>query len=263
MTPADNYPELMMPEAFRSLVESAASRGELEAHRDVVANTSFRQDLYAAQRPAPLNPAIGLGALAGTGFSLAELPERLPLKRAAGWLQFDLTDQAAAVRAIHARLAGGPANAAELCAAGRIGEDEAAFLIQQLVVSGHLTPCPPVRPPAGWMPVNSALVAAGIRDGRQEVPLACPLTGSATYHELVSAAAIEAAARIDDAVAAGREVLARLRAHAHPVHRYGPAGERRPATDGEVIDHVAAVWRSLRDPANADRRRLRLLGVLP
>jgi trans-aconitate methyltransferase len=263
MTPADNYPELMMPAAFRSLVESAPTRAALEAHRDVVANTSFRQDLYVAQAPGPLDPAIGLAALAGTAFCLAGLPDALPLKRAQGWLQFDLTDQAAAVRVIHARLAGGPASAVQLHTAARTGnEDETAFLIQQLVVSGHLAPCPPVRPPAGWMQVNSALIEAGIREQRREVPLACPLTGSASYFEPVSAAAIEAAARIGDADTAGRQVLARLRCHGHPVNRYGPAGERSTVTDAEIVEHVASVWRGLRDPANPDRRRLQLSGVL-
>ncbi|MET0679499.1 MAG: hypothetical protein ABWZ41_00710, partial [Burkholderiales bacterium] len=148
--------------------------------------------------------------------------------------------------------------------AARTGsEDETAFLIQQLVVSGHLAPCPPLPAPAGWMQVSSALVDAGIRDQRQQVPLACPLTGSASYSEVVSAAAIEAAARVDDAAAAGRQVLARLRDHGHPVNRLAPSGERRPATDDEVIEYVAATWRGLRDPVNADRRRLRLFGVLP
>ena len=264
MTPADNYRELMVPAAFRGLVDSAATRGELEAHRDVVANTSFRQDLYAAQAPAPMRPKVGLGALGGTAFCLAALPELLPLRRSAGWLQFDLTDQAAAMRAIHARLAGGPASVAALhAAAGTGSEDETALLVQQLVVSGHLAPCAPVRPPAGWMPVNSALVDAGIREQGQRVPLAGPLTGSASYVETVSAASIEAAVQADDADAAGRQVLARLRRYGHPVDRLGPAGERRPATDEEVAAHAAAVWRSLRDPANPDRRRLHLFGVLP
>jgi len=263
MTPADNYPELMMPAAFRSLVASAATRSELEAHRDVVANTSFRQDLYAAQAPAALNPGVPLDALAGVAFCLTGLPETLPLQRREGALQFDLTDQAPAVRSIHARLAGGPASAAALHAAGPGTTDETALLLQQLVVSGHLAPCPPVHPPAGWMQVNSALVDAGIREQRQRIPVAGPLTGSASYVETVSAAAIEAAARTGDADAGGRQVLARLRRCGHPVNRFGPAGERRPAADEEVVAHVAAVLRNLDDPANADRRRLRLFGVLP
>jgi trans-aconitate methyltransferase len=264
MTPADNYLELMMPTAFRGLAEGSATRAELEAHRDIVANTSFRQDLYAAQPDAPLNPTVDVEALAGSAFCLADLPERLPLKRTAGWLQFDLTDQAAPVRAIHARLAAGPASATELHAASRItAGEEAAFLIQQLVVSGHLTPCAPGRPPAGWMPLNSALVDAGVREQRQEVPLACPLTGEAHYVETVSAAAIEAAARVEDETDAARQVLTRLRSAGHPVRRLGAAGACRSATDEDVIRHVAAVCRGLRDPANPDRRRLRMLGVLP
>ena len=263
MTPADNCPELMMPPAFTSLVASASDRGALEAHRDVVLNTRFRQDLYAAQPAAPLNPAIGLGELAGTDFCLTNLPGQLPLRRAQGPVQFDLTDQAAAVRAIHARLAGGPASAADIHAAARTGsESETAFLIEHLVVSGHLAPCPPVRAAAAWIQVSSALIEAGIREHAQRVPLACPLTGGASTTELVSAAAIEATAHIEDAAEAGRAVLARLRSRGHPVNRYGPAGERHPASDAEIIEHVAGVWRGLRDPANADGRRLRLFGVL-
>jgi hypothetical protein len=46
-------------------------------------------------------------------------------------------------------------------------EEETVFLVQQLVVSGHLAPRPPVHPPPGWMRVNSALVEAGIREQRQ------------------------------------------------------------------------------------------------
>ncbi len=241
MTPADNYPELMMPEAFRSLAESATTRGALEAHRDIVANTASGR---ISTRPSPRRRSTRRSASAHSPAPRSAspiCPSPLPLKRTQGWLQFDLTDQAAAVRAIHAHLAGGPASAAELHAAARTGsEDETAFLIQQLVVSGHLAPCPPRRAPAGWMQVSSALVDAGIREQRQQVPLACPLTGSASYSEVVSAAAIEAAARVDDAAAAGRQVLARLRDHGHPVNRVAPSGERRPATDDEVVEYVAA-----------------------
>ena len=210
-------------------------------------------------RAGPAGPALIRRGACGP-----RRPAALPLRRTQGWLQFDLTDQAAAVRAIHARLAGGPASAADLHdAAGTGTEDETAFLVQQLVVSGHLAPCPPVHPPAGWMQVNSALVDAGVREQRQQVPLAGPLTGAASYVETVSAVAIEAAAQVGDSEAAGRQVLTRLRRQGHPVNRFAPSGERRPATDEEVVAHVAAVWRSLHDPANPDGRRLRLFGVLP
>ena len=173
------------------------------------------------------------------------------------------TGDSASVRAIHRRLAGGPAGVDELHAAVRGRDDnDTAFLIQQLVVSGHLAPCPPEHAPAGWMAVNSTLVEAAIRDQRQQVPLACPLTGAASDTEVVTAASIEAAATIDDATRAATCVLSRLRAHGHPVNRLERSGGKRPATDSEIIAHVAAVWRGLRDPASAERRRLQLFGVL-
>jgi SAM-dependent methyltransferase len=260
MTPADNYPELMVPEAFRGLVAGAATRDAIEAHRDVVLNTSFRQDLYAARPEAPPGVEIGLEALTGLAFGLTNLPERLPLRRAEGWLQFDLSEQAPSVRAVHARLAGGPASAAELqAAAGTTSERETALLIQQLVVSGHLAPCPPVRAPRGWPKLNSALVDAALRERWQQVPLACPATGSASYSETVRAATLEAAA--GDGAADGAAVLARVRRLGHPVDRLSAAGERRPATDAEVLEYVAASLRTLEDPASADARLARLLGL--
>jgi SAM-dependent methyltransferase len=264
MTPADNYPELMVPEQFRSLIAGAATRGALERHRDVIVNTRFRQDLYAAQPEASLGREIGLEALAGIAFCLTNLAERLPLKRAEGWLQFDLGEQAASVRAIHARLASGPASAADLhAAAGTTSEDETAFLIQQLVVSAHLAPCSPIRPPSGWMSVNSALVEAALREQWQQVPLACPGTGSASHSEVVRAATIEAAASTDRPHDAAARVLDRLRRLGHPVLRHSPAGEQRPATDAEVLEYLTASLRTLRDPASPDARLLRVLGLVP
>jgi SAM-dependent methyltransferase len=262
MTPADNYPELMVPEPFRGLIAGAATRGALEQHRDVIVNAGFRQDLYAARPEARFGAEIGLEALAGTAFCLTNLAERLPLKRAQGWLQFDLGGEAASVRAIHARLAGGPAGVAELHAvAGTTSTGETASLIQQLVVSGHLAPCSPVRPPAGWMRVNSALVEVALREQWQQVPLACPGTGSASYSEVVRAATIEAAGSTDPVHDAAARVLERLRQLGHPVLRHSAAGEPRPATDAEVLEYATASLHALRDPANPDARLRRLLGL--
>jgi hypothetical protein len=46
------------------------------------------------------------------------------------------------------------------------------------------------------------------------------------------------------------------------VNRLAASGERRAASDDEIVAHVAAVVRGLRDPRNADRRRLALYGML-
>lgn len=259
MAPADNYPELMVPDPFRERMAAQATRARQETLRDVIANTSFRQDLYVAPRAA----GAAAAALEGLAFALAGPPESLPLTVTRGPLRFDLRAQAIAVRAIHGRLARGPATVRELHEASR-GRSlaDTQFLVEQLVVSAHLVPCAGQRPADGWAPVNSALVDAAIAGHWQTVPLACPRTGLASDTEVVSAAAIEAAARVDDAQEAGRSVLARVRAHGHPVNRVSSAGERRAATDAEIVAHVAAVWRGLRDPTSADRRRLTLLGVL-
>lgn len=263
MAAADNYRELMVPGAFADRMASLGSRAEVEALRDIVANTAFRRDLYVAQPPVSANFSAGLDAFDGLAFALADVPESLPLVRTQGALQFDLRNHAGAVAMMHARLSTGPATARELHAALRGTEGgDTAFLVEQLVVSGHVVPCPPQRAAAGWTPLDSALLDMAIRDRRQQVPLACPCTGLASDTEIVSACAIEAAVRAQDAAAAGWQVLARLRNSGYPVNRLDASGARRPATDAEVIGHVAAVWRGLQDPANADRRRLVLQGLL-
>lgn len=263
MTIADNYRELMVPDAFRDLIAAQPTRAAVEAQRDIIVNAAFHQDLYAAQSAVEPDRDVGLAELAATEYSLLDLPERLPLTRSAGWLQFDLSDRSAPVRSTHARLAHGPASADDIhAAAGLRTRDDTAFLIQQLVVSGHLAPCCPNRRPAGWSELDSALIEAAIREHWQRVPLACPHTGAASDTEVVSAVAIEAAVRIDDAIEAGRHVVGRLRAHGYPVNRWSPSGERTAASEQDIVDHIAAVWAGLRDPAHPQARRLKQFGIL-
>jgi SAM-dependent methyltransferase len=259
MDAADNYPELMMPAGLRALLPAGHSRAALEAHRDAVLNTTFRRDLYAAQPIAARAGDLPLERFEGIEFCLANVPERLPMKVASGPLQFDLTRDAGRVRAVHTLLEAGPAGAAAI--AGTAGGD-AAFLIEQLVVSGHLSPCAPARVATGWLPLNSALVDAALGERQERVPLAAPAVCSATYSDAVNAAAIEAAARFDEEGAAASAVLARLRRHNHPVNRHDAEGAVRPASDAEVRTYAGAAWRSLRDPRSADGRLMRLLGIL-
>jgi SAM-dependent methyltransferase len=263
MVPADNYAELMVPGPFRKLLPPVATRVALELHRDFIANTSFRPDLYIAHAPVPQPADLPLERLDGLAFCLVNLPERLPLRSEGGPLQFNLEDQEAAVRAVHALLADGPASVHDIHrAAGKRTGSETSFLIQQLIVSRHLAPCPPVRAAAGWLQVNSALIEAGMREQMRQVPLACPATGSGSYSEIAHAAAIEAAVRFRDSGTAAAAVLARLRRHGHPLSRTSDSGESRTATDAEVLEYVAATWHSLNERADSNARLLRLFGVL-
>ena len=259
MEAADNYPELMMPAALLALLPARHTRSTLEAHRDFVQNSAFRRDLYAAQPALPQPAELPLERVEGLEFSLAGLPEHLPMRLGTGPLRFDLEREAPRVRAVHALLEGGPAGARAIARAA--GGGEGAFLIQQMVVSGHLAPCAAVRAPAGWSQLNSALIDAALRERQQRVPLAAPRCGSATYSEPVNAAVIEAAATCREEDAAAGVVLARLRRLEHPVNRHDASGAARPATDDEVRTYAAAAWRSLRDHTSTDGRMMRLLGV--
>jgi SAM-dependent methyltransferase len=263
MTPANNYAELMIPEAFRARMPAVKSRAALEMHRDFIANTSFRADLFTPMPAVEFPRDLPMNALGSVAFCLTNLPERLPLQGERAGVKYDLSKKAATVRALHARLGQGPAPAEELQRVANLPEaSEATFLLQELVVAGHLTPCAPVRPPKGWMHVNSVLTEAAIREQWQEVPLACPETSAGSYSETVHAATIEAASRFGDAPSAAKHILDRLRRHQHPVNRVDGAGKRVAATDEEVMEYVANNWRGLTDRANPNSRLLRQFGLL-
>ncbi|MCW5623058.1 MAG: methyltransferase regulatory domain-containing protein, partial [Burkholderiales bacterium] len=263
MSPAANYRELIASPQFQDLLATAPTRSVLETHRDFIVNTAFRQDLYSAHPRATGTSEVSIERLDRIAFCLTNLPERLPLTRRQGALQYDLSAQAEAVQAVHRVLAQGPARASEIHAAlpGATAA-QTSSLIQQLVVSQHLAACQPVRPSAGWLALNSALIRSALREKLVQVPLACPLTGSATVTEPVHAASIEAGVQFDDAQSAARHVLTGLRTYAHPVKRTDASGNEQPATDAQILEYATATWRALRDPANPDTRLLRLFGLL-
>lgn len=262
MTPANNHPELMVPPSFRDRLPVRASRLALEMHHDMIANTTFRADLFCRQSAKELPQDLPLAAFSGIEFCLTNLRERLQLRAEGKGVRFDLSAHETAIKGIHGRLAQGAATATALHAAGGMSsEAQTSFLLQQLVVAGHLAPCSPVRPSAGWMPVNTALTEAALREQWQEVPLACPNTGAGSYSETVHAATLEAASRFQDADGAARFTLERLRRHAHPVNRVDASGKRVAATDAEVIQYVKASWQGLTDPANPNSRLLRQFGL--
>jgi len=263
MSPAENYPALQVPARFHGLVAGAGTRALAETQADFISNATFRRDLYAAQAAIGRAPAdLPLERFEGLAYCLLDLPESLPLALNEGLMTFDLRPQEARVRAVHGLLERGPATAQDIARAARLQGAEAAFLIQQLVVSEHIAPCPPERAAPGWMALNSAIIDAGLRSQLQQVPLASRLMATATYAEVALAAMVESAAVCASAEEAARTVLDRLRRHAHPVNRHDASGAARAATDAEVLEYAAATWRGLRDPANQDARRLRLAGLL-
>ena len=70
-------------------------------------------------------------------------------------------------------------------------------------------------------------------------------------------------ARTVVATARRPETLARVRELGHPVNLHGARGEKRPASDAELLQHARETWSRLRDPASADGRLLRQLGIMP
>ncbi len=261
MTARDNDTQWALPANFARLLDADAPVDAVEMHRDFVRNTTFRRDLYAARATGCRAPPT-LAAMSGITFALTNLPSALPLSRAEGAVRYDLGADAEAVRRIHATLARGSATARALhdeSLASR--EDDTASLIARMVIADHIAPAPAAPLAGGWQRVNSELIDAGLAGNAPRIALACPRTGLATYVETVLCAIIETAARCADADAAAREVLRRVRSHAHPASHAGNDG-LRAATDGEILESAASVWRALSDRTNPQRRALELFGVL-
>ncbi|HVY06812.1 MAG TPA: class I SAM-dependent methyltransferase [Burkholderiales bacterium] len=262
MLAPENYLELMAPQPFHSVLAGAGTRVDMESRRDFIMNTRFRRDLYAAQ-PVASNPAnVPLGRFSGIAFCLTAIPEMLSMKTEGGRVNVDLQSQAEPIRKVHALLAEQPASAEAIRNAAGIPAQDASALIQHLVVAKHVAPCRPNAPTRGWPALNSALVEAGLAERSPQIPLACPVTGVATYSDVVYAATMEAAARDGDAASAALNVLERLRKHAHPVNKTDANGAKQVATDAEVLQYVEAAWRELRDGKTAGARMMRLYGLL-
>lgn len=261
LTPSLNVPELMVPPALADPI-AATSRTMFEMHHDFVANTAFRRDLYIRAAPRPLPAEVPLADFAPFDFALARLPEQLPLKSADGELQFDLTGRAAAVRAVHTLLASAPADASAIARTSGLSDGDATLLIQQLVIAQHLMPVPRLRPAGGWPALNAALIDAALRERQPSVPLACPALAGALPFEVVQAVMVEAVAANPVAASAASAAVARLASAGHPVLLEGPGGQRRAATEPELLQAMTAAAHRLLDATCAERRLLEQLGLL-
>jgi SAM-dependent methyltransferase len=261
MGPEENYAELAVRPALLPLINTAPSRVVLETHRDFIANTRFRRDLYAAAPEMARAPTLTLAALEGLAFSLANLPEHLPLKGSAGAIQYDLTPTAAAVRTVHELLEKGPATAAEIHAAlAPRPEGETVPFLQRLVLVRHLQPCAPPGP-AGWSPLSSALLEAAIREKKHQVSLPGSRSGTLHAFEMPFALVLEASRRLEAPGAAAREAQRRLKDAGYQVNIRSAAGEVSAGSDEKVLEDLLRVESLLRDPASAEARFARLHGV--
>jgi hypothetical protein len=263
MTPSENYVEWSVPAPFHALLSSAPDRVQRETHFDFIANTRFRRDLFVAQPALSSAGSVPLSAFDTIQFSLADLPERLSGRQAPAPLKRFLQEHERATEMVYALLAEGPQDAHALHRAMAVNSETlTSLLLQGLVAARHVAPCSPQRVAPGWMRANTALIDAAIRDHHPRVPLACAATGAASYCDVVYAAAIEAAVQFSESRPAANAVLARLRQHNYPVNKRTPSGDKRPASDDEVLQYAGATCETLHDPGHADARLLRLLGII-
>jgi predicted O-methyltransferase YrrM len=262
MTVAENYVEIMAQRPFQKMLTSAASRTVRELRRDFIVNTRFRRDLYSAQPESAAADSVPLARFAGIAFCLGASTEMLPMKAAAGQVDLGLQARAVSIQKVHALLADGRASAQAIHAAAGCTEQEASLLIQHLVIARHLVPCPPTAPRLGWPALNTVLVDVGLAEELLQIPLACPLSATAVYIDVVFGAIAEAAANNDDAAAAARSVLSRVRKHGHPVNKTESDGTKRVASDDEVLEYAQIAWRELRDTKFQSARMMRVYGLL-
>ena len=261
MGPEENYAELAVKKELVPLLNTAPSRVVLETHRDFIANTRFRRDLYAAAPEVSHAPVLTLAALEGLAFSLANLPANLALKGNAGAMQFDLNETAAAVRTVHQLLEKGPATARQIHEALGRPEAETLPFLQRLVLVRHLQPCA-VPAAAGWTALGSALIENAVREKKNQVSLPGGRSGTLHSFEMPFAMMIEASRLQKDGEAAARAVLKRLKDVGYGLNIRSAEGSTTPGSDAQVHADLLTVYAKLRDPASQEARFLQLHGIV-
>ena len=261
-----NYAQLMARAPFQKLLAGAPSRSIFETHRDFIANTRFRNDLYAAQ-PAPRpDPAQTPELLAGNRFALTQVPERIELKGREGQLAFDLTPEEGRVKAILAFLASGPATAAQIHEALGAAQPlaETVRFLMNLVVVGRIAPCAAQEPPPpGWSRLNRALLGQALRSGESTMYAGCPALGNALELPIAYAVSIQLANDCGSAGEAGEAGAAMLAGAERSLGLPDGKGGQHAASVPELREYFAAAWRAMREPASPEARHVRLLGLLP
>ena len=261
MGPEENYAELAVRKELLPLINTAPTRVVLETHRDFIANTRFRRDLYAAAPEVARAPTLALAGLEGVSFCLANLPENLALKGNAGSMQFDLSETDTAVRTVHRLLEKGPATARQIHAAlAPRPENETVPFLQRLVLVRHLQPCQPASA-AGWSALSSALLDNAVRERKNQVALPGGRSGTLHSFEIPFAMMIESSHRQKDAEAAAKAVLSRLKEAGYNLNIKSSSGEIAPGSDMQVHADLLLLFGKLQDPASAEARFLQLHGV--
>ena len=179
LLPGQNYPEVSVAARFRELMATAPSRVILETHRDFVANTRFRVDLYAL--PEAGRAATDALLAENLYFALLAEPSGLPLKGENAGIQYNFGPYEKSVRVVHALVGGGVADWAALERATGMTPEAASRFLQEMVLARHLWPCAPVQKPADTAKLQVLLDAEARKDGLNRRLLLRPAAGSAEY----------------------------------------------------------------------------------
>jgi SAM-dependent methyltransferase len=181
LVPAQNYPELSVAKQFQQLMNTAPTRAVLETHRDFVANTRFRVDLYAAQPGIAAGLSAGRPKLDGVQFRLMAPAASLVLAGEVDGVRFEFTPFAQSVRAVHALLEKGPADGDAIERAAGMPGPSASRLIQELVLARHIWPCAQAGAASNCDRLQEALLEMARREGAKQAIRLSPSTGSAEY----------------------------------------------------------------------------------
>jgi hypothetical protein len=263
MAPVQNYPGQSVPPAFRELMRTSQDRMILETHRDFIANTRFRNDLFALQPPSGKASAMPDANLSATAYRLAAQREALPLKGERDGVTFDFARYEGAVKAVHDLIASkGVASFGDIMTAAGLPAPACAGLVQDMVLARHLLPGNP-DPKAKPLPkFRRAMTEFALRERQDFVLHAGPGTGSVEYVDLgftLALAALENGAGKSSPVEA---VLARLREHGHTPRRKQADGSLTALSEQEVRSHFAGACSAAADPEHPSGRFLRALGTL-
>jgi len=263
LKPRLNYLEYMIPAELREFMAALPSRLLFESHHDLIANSIFRRDLYAAQPPSEGRADLSRADTAHLRFAVARPPEDQPLRGQHQGLDYDVKPMWDRIAGILGSLASGPKNLAAIRSTLREPAPsiaDLADLMQALVVTGLTFPCADTAGERdGWPQLNRALVVLAAQEGRAEIPLACPKLGVGLTERSVTAVAMQSAVDSTSAESAADWAVQNMGALRHQPALFG-VDTTEELTPTHLKNFFGSAWQQYTDAGAPQGKRMNVLG---
>ncbi len=141
LPPLENYAQICIPQAFQHFFHDAPSRNILEAHKDFVRDTRFRNDVYVKGAAVADASTPKEELFEGMPFVLMVPADHVTYKGRMGLLEYQLEN--AIYHKLVAHLEQGPADLAQLHSAEALNSftrQEVLVALQQLILTNQVAP---------------------------------------------------------------------------------------------------------------------------